>query len=66
MGEVGSRPTIGSMVIADILRHDIKTVYITGFPNYVSEKQPEGVSLHEHETRKDFDFLRHLAGRCGG
>ena len=60
---VGSRPMAGTMVITDILRHNVKSVYITGFPCYVRPDQPEGVSRSSHVTINDFKYLATLGSQ---
>ena len=61
---VGSRPMAGTMVITDILRHNVKSMYITGFPCYVRHDQPQGVSRSGHVTINDLKYLASLARQC--
>ena len=56
--QLGSTPLEGTVVIADILRHDIKEVYLTGFPCYVSSAKPKGVKHQNRVTYNDFKYLR--------
>ena len=58
---VGSRPMPGTMVITDILRHNVRSVYITGFPCYVRQDQPKGVCRSGHVTFNDLKYLASLA-----
>lgn len=57
---VGTRPMPGTLIITDILRHNVKSAYITGFPCYVRHDQPQGVSKSGHVTINDLKYLASL------
>ncbi len=56
--QLGTRPLAGTVVIADILKRDIKSAYITGFPCFVSELTPKGLTKGHFQTVNDLLFLR--------
>ena len=55
----GSNPYGGTLVAADILRHDIERVYITGMPGYPNHKDPFGNS--DAQPVNDLRFLVDLS-----
>ncbi len=57
-------PLAGSLIIGDILRHDIKSLYLTGCP---TNHQPDGrlctddrINQNEHMFFKNFNWLHRL------
>ena len=57
----GSQPLGGTLVIADICRHNVKSVYLTGFPCFVDDEHPTGTVEGTKHSYNDFCFLRKLA-----
>lgn len=62
----GSQPLGGTLAIADICRHDVKSVYLTGFPCFVSTDYPNGTVEGSKHSYNDFCFLRKLATDSDG
>lgn len=58
MEAIGHSALAGSLAIADILRHNIKSIYITGFPCLFT---PEGIPQDiPFMAFKNLDWIRHL------
>ena len=55
-----SQPLEGTIAIADILRHNIDSVYLTGFPCFISNEAPRGRREGGRKSYHDFVFLREL------
>ena len=58
-----SKPLAGTLCICDILKHDIKSAYITGFPCWVtSEGTIENQFVNDNwQPWNDFNFLKKLS-----
>ena len=64
MEQIGDVPYAGSLIIGDILRHDIESLYMTGFPMM---HQPDGklctddrIHCNKHMLFKNFSWLHLL------
>lgn len=63
MEAVGDIAYAGSIVIVDILRHDIKSLYLTGFPTMLERDgtlHPAVPRREHHMVFKNFDWIRNL------
>ncbi len=64
MDVVGDIPFAGSVAIGDILRHDIKSLYITGFPTFFTADgtllPDKWVQKNRGMNFKNIDWLRRL------
>ena len=63
MEAVGDMAYAGSIIIADILRHDIKSLYITGFPTMLEKDgtlHAAAPKLRHYMTFMNIDWIRRL------
>ena len=62
--QLGSEPFGGTLAIFDICSHEVKEVYLTGFPCFISDKTPDGMTNKKPNPRtvplNDFRWIRQL------
>ena len=59
----GSNPYAGTLIVTDILRHEVKRVYITGMPNFITKDNIDDPMLDTDCCPKnDLGFLVKMAG----
>ena len=59
---LGSNPLGGTLAITDILKHNVKAAYLTGFLCFL-DKSPLGLQIHAHASVNDFHYLRNLVNQ---
>ena len=64
MESIGAPPFAGTIALGDILRHDIKSLYITGFPTFYTADGSflahEITQNSEHKVFMNFNWIRNL------
>ena len=63
--ELGSQPYGGTLAIFDIYSHSVREVYLTGFPCFISDDTPDGITEAKPNAfmvpLNDFRWIHKLA-----
>ena len=65
---LGSEPLGGTVIVVDICRHSVDSVYLTGLQCFVSDKYPDGETPNRPENDvvpyHNFKWLRSFVRQC--
>lgn len=64
LNTLNSEPYGGTLAIMDIARHEVESIYLSGFPCFISAETPDGITKNKPNRRtvpyNDFRFLRNF------